>query len=289
MQSKHGYGCIFLLGIFSIFLAITLVQRNSFLPSDSVVIVLSPHFDDAALSVGGIIARFKGEKYVVTFFSTPTTTAKSLAEWDALSGFMTSDEARVSRPQENRGATQLLNAHAINAAYTDTQYHARTPAESLEVEKSMAADIMNLISSFPNTSVNVFGPSYFGADVTHPDHASLSRAFAQSISQAKNKNVHFYFYEDVPYVYKRFGMNIHLKDLLSTYYPNLSFRETNEFLTGDEVSRKIESIGLYTSQIRAFDTLKENILSETSTFVLHRCRILFFIQPCEVIYEATPH
>ena len=251
--------------------------------SGSVLIVLSPHFDDAVLSVGGILSEFAGQKYVVTFFSTPTTTKQYLTWWDRISGFEKSSDSHFKRMNENNNALKIIGTQAINENYLDGQYENRTSSTSAIIVNNIIQNIDEVINSMGSTSVVVLGPSYFGEKDTHKDHALLSKAFAQVIKNKTHNNTVFYFFEDLPYTYSKFGnSSIKLQEILSNFYPELTFSQKVLYISQKSFDLKIMSMKSYTSQLKAFSFLNEDLLTNIFNFETNRCSPLI----CEVIYEA---
>ncbi len=252
------------------------------------LIVLSPHFDDAILSVGGIISEFNDPKYIITFFSTPFSTPQYLTNWDKMSGFKKSTEARAIREQENRTAATTLGANVTNIDYIDNQYEKRSSTDNSSLIQSMTRDIGQIIESASNTNaeLTIIGPSYFGEKITHPDHLLVSKAFIQAVKNKCYTNVHFYFYEDLPYTHKRFGEEeVTLDKLLTDFYSGLQLDKQEIFISQQAFDSKREGIKLYTSQVKALNSQGEDIIQIITQFGMNRCPQFPLPQkPCEVIY-----
>lgn len=273
--------------MFAVFVYCREISSKNANTSGTVLIVLSPHFDDGILSVGGIISDFRGPKYIVTFFSTPTTTLQYLTPWDKMSGFDESYDARDARLEENDLAAQIVGTKVIDENYTDRQYGERTASTSFLIQNDIAKDVEQIINSMGSTSVIVLGPSYFGDKVTHPDHLLVSKALALIVRNKKYQNVHFYFYEDLPYVYKRFtNGKIELDKVLTNFYPGLKIKKKEVYISQKSFNLKILGIKSYTSQMKAFRFLKENLVENIINFDRKRCSKVLISNPCEVIYEA---
>jgi LmbE family N-acetylglucosaminyl deacetylase len=88
-------------------------------------IVLSPHLDDAALSLGGTIARAtaKGaEVTVVTVFGGDSQDQRPAGDWDRKCGYATAGEAARSRRLEEARACRALRAKGLPLPFADEQY-----------------------------------------------------------------------------------------------------------------------------------------------------------------------
>lgn len=254
---------------------------------DNTLIVLSPHFDDAVLSVGGLISDFNGPKYIVTFFSTPKVTTQFLTEWDKISGFRQSIDAKEVRENENNSAAILLGANVINKNYVDNQYETRSQKDICDIINFIAKDIELIIESNNNKQVTFVGPAYFGKNNTHPDHLLVSKAFIQVIRNNNYTNANFFFYEDLPYTYKRFGTHeITLDKILTNFYNGIHLKKRELFISKEAFDSQLDAIRLYSSQIKAFDSLGEDIVKDITNFELNRCpQFPLPSRPFEVIYE----
>ena len=264
---------------------------------NSVTIVLSPHFDDAVLSLGGLLAKEKGHSVVATFFTgavgdttaeeSGTGAAIALTEWDKISGFSNSAEATPSRTEENKAAVTDLGSSAINYGHFDTEYGKRTVSEDGILIRTIAGEIETLIKTFSEYPVFVYGPAEFGDIITHPDHKTLHRAFVQvSKKYAGDTRVHFFIYEDYPYVARfRAGTTTPLAEFLEKSN-GVTLEESALALTRSDLVKKGLALSRYTSQIRAFSILREHLVPDTLRFNSLRCRhTLSTLPACEVVYK----
>jgi LmbE family N-acetylglucosaminyl deacetylase len=89
------------------------------------IVVLSPHLDDAALSLGGAIAgasRSGASVEVVTVFANDPDSTAPPGPWDAVCGFRTAGEAARLRREEDRRACELLGATPRWLPFADVEY-----------------------------------------------------------------------------------------------------------------------------------------------------------------------
>jgi LmbE family N-acetylglucosaminyl deacetylase len=132
------------------------------------VVVLSPHLDDAALSVGATIAASAAagaDVHVITVFANDPAAAGPASAWDAACGFGTAGEAAAARRIEDADACAILGADAHWLPFADRDHVA--PADGDRVwaavaELAAGADV-------------VLAP---GWPLHHADHAWLARAVA---------------------------------------------------------------------------------------------------------------
>ena len=89
------------------------------------VVVLSPHLDDAAFSLGATIAmsaRAGSRVTIVTVFAGDPASGKPAGEWDRLAGFSSAGDAARARREEDRRACDLLGAAPVWLEFEDEQY-----------------------------------------------------------------------------------------------------------------------------------------------------------------------
>ena len=89
------------------------------------IAILSPHLDDAVLSLGAAVARATRRtddvQIVGVMANDPDSTA-SAGAWDRWSGFRTVGEAARARREEDQRACVLLGAKPVWLPYGDEQY-----------------------------------------------------------------------------------------------------------------------------------------------------------------------
>lgn len=286
------YGTPFLLSfafVGGLFLTIRLPNKEINLP-DNIAIILSPHFDDAALSLGGFMAENNSPVVVITFFGgKPAETLQG--SWDILSGFKDSAEAVTQRTEENARALAKAKAYPLNLNYVDFQYRReRDEAAEENLTALIEKDIGTIIENFSDTkTLSIYGPAEFGPDITHTDHKTLHEAFVKiAREKTAQKNLRFFFYEDFPYVARYQGSATNsLQDFLEKN-SGLKLLKLSLSVSTTTLDTKIKAINAYTSQEKAFEALGANIAREAKNFTGNRCK-----KPgktpyaCEVVYEIT--
>lgn len=289
-ESKSGFwkdsGVPFILcfGLVStLFLIIHPFNKVDKLPK-KIAIVLSPHYDDAVLSLGGFMAEQKIPVIVATFFSGKPKEA-IWGGWDLLSGFKNSDEAVTARNDENLRALRSTGAYPLNLSYLDFQYrYDRTVASREIIFNSIKKNLETILAEFSKLDdVSIYGPSEFGLNITHPDHKILHDAFLAIVKdKLTEENVHFFFYEDFPYTRRYNAENsIPVKTYLEKQNPDLVLNELPILLTPYALQKKIIAVASYISQFNAFYNQGANIETLAETFTKNRCPK----QACEVVYE----
>jgi LmbE family N-acetylglucosaminyl deacetylase len=133
------------------------------------VVVLSPHLDDAALSVGATIAASTAagaDVHVITVFANDPAAPGPAGRWDAACGFATAAAAAAGRRDEDARACAILGAHPHWLAFAD-----RDSAAAAEGDEVWAA-----VTELAGPADIVLAP---GWPLHHADHAWVARAVAQ--------------------------------------------------------------------------------------------------------------
>jgi LmbE family N-acetylglucosaminyl deacetylase len=134
------------------------------------VAVLSPHFDDAAFSLGAFIwkaGRAGHRVRVVTVFANRVDSSSPPHRWDARCGFSSGREAALCRRSEDTEACTLLGAEPIWLEFAEHAYRQAHRASDVDAAMARAtadADLI-LVPSFP---------------LDHPDHRLVSDAVRNS-------------------------------------------------------------------------------------------------------------
>ncbi len=117
--------------------------------------VVSPHLDDAVLSVGASLARAAGrgaEIDVVTVLAgDPGAPDVAPGSWDEAAGFATAAAAAAARREEDRAACELLGARPVWLPYWDRDYGIERPVDAVHAELGSAlagADVI-LVPGWP--------------------------------------------------------------------------------------------------------------------------------------------
>ncbi|GAA2532840.1 hypothetical protein GCM10010295_14020 [Streptomyces intermedius] len=95
-------------------------------------VVLSPHFDDAALSVAALVRRLPRPLTVVTVFGGPPPEGSPVSWWDTTCGFSSAAEAYACRRAEDARACALLEAEQTLLPNPDGPYGTAGPLRGLD-------------------------------------------------------------------------------------------------------------------------------------------------------------
>lgn len=282
LNVSKRWGVIAIVAVLLI-LAFLLVSSGKNKNTDT-VIIFSPHYDDAVLSLGGLLSVRNSNTTVITFF-TGAPEPKVMGDWDKISGFEDSTSALISRKNENLVALKS-SVQKIDLGYVDSQY--RKSTENIEdLELNITKDIQNIITSYGTTTkLVVYGPAIFSEDINNPDHKIVHEAFVQAIQDFPQSNVTFRFYEDFPYI-ERFN-----KESVISVKKNIEnetgflVKEEKIMLRASDVNSKVGAIGKYTSQVKAFSAQGIDILKQAEQYTSKRCIVGGSPKPCEVAYEV---
>jgi LmbE family N-acetylglucosaminyl deacetylase len=249
------------------------------------IVILSPHFDDGVLSLGGFMAKREQELLVATFF-TQRPTEILHTNWDKISGFSNSDDAIFSRTKENENALAPFNTIIKNYDYPDFQYRKRN--QDKEIRNGITKDIQSIVETYENREIFIYGPAIFGEKITHPDHKIVHDAFMDFFRTNKKTNLHFFIYED--FLYIRQFMNTSLgnfNDFLNKQ-ENIISKENSVELDKSELDEKISSIYAYPSQVKAFISLGDDLGIIADKFFQSRCKITYpDFYACEVVHSFS--
>ncbi|WP_206453499.1 PIG-L family deacetylase [Aurantimonas marina] len=187
-------------------LAIVLPPPVAANPGAGVDLILSPHVDDAALSLGGMLAEHRGDgrrRIVCNVFSdqayqsglrAPTHTLAALAAAeDRLAGRILGYESR------DGGLAGAQDRHRLPLARTLGWTEASVRLESTFCREiaDLAARILDLLAREPATGdVRLFAPSGIGG---HLDHLLVRLAVCDLLADGALDPAQTQFYEDLPY------------------------------------------------------------------------------------------
>jgi LmbE family N-acetylglucosaminyl deacetylase len=148
------------------------------------VVVVSPHLDDAVLSLGAAVvhaARRGARVTVLTVLAGDPESDRPAGEWDVRAGFATAGQAARARRGEDRRACSLVGARPIWLPYSDYQYDRGGDDDAIRADVVAAVgDAQVLLPGFP---------------LMHDDHAWLFDLLRDAFDQARVG-----FYVEQPYV-----------------------------------------------------------------------------------------
>jgi len=117
------------------------------------VVVVSPHADDAALSLGAAIShavRGGSQVTILTVLAGDPGSTAPAGDWDRRAGFGTAGEAAAARREEDAAACARLGARPLWLPYSDEQYErGGSDDEVLEAVVDAVGSALVLLPGFP--------------------------------------------------------------------------------------------------------------------------------------------
>src|ERR1700682_4761464 len=86
------------------------------------IVVVSPHFDDAALGAAHLLTTYPGSTVITVLAGWPTSYPDEPTSWDACGGFKAGDDVVAARREEDRAAMSYLDATPVWLEFPDHQY-----------------------------------------------------------------------------------------------------------------------------------------------------------------------
>jgi len=86
------------------------------------IVVVSPHFDDAALGAAHLIGTYPGTTVITVLGGRPPAYPDPVSDWDAAGGFKVGDDVVATRRSEDRAAMTSLGAEPVWLEFADHQY-----------------------------------------------------------------------------------------------------------------------------------------------------------------------
>jgi LmbE family N-acetylglucosaminyl deacetylase len=135
------------------------------------IAVVSPHSDDAVLSLGAAIAswvRAGRSVEVVTVLALDLDSDAPAGGWDRRAGYATEGEAARARRAEDRAACALLGARPSWLSFGSSDYERHGHDQ----------DVAEAVRAAVSEATAVLVP---GSPLTHPDHGWLHRLLAERL------------------------------------------------------------------------------------------------------------
>jgi LmbE family N-acetylglucosaminyl deacetylase len=161
-------------------------------PGAGRAVVVSPHLDDAVLSVGAAVASWGRQGVAVEVLTVLAGDPDSQAPaggWDRRGGFETEAEATRGRRAEDARACRELGATTSWLPFGDGQYE----------RHGTDADVRAAVIDAVGDADSVLLP---GSPLSHPDHEWLVRTVADASLSARRLG----FYVEQPYAARAGGM-----------------------------------------------------------------------------------
>jgi LmbE family N-acetylglucosaminyl deacetylase len=131
------------------------------------LVVVSPHFDDAALGSAHLLGTYPGSTVITVLGGRPPSYPAKVTRWDAAGGFVAGDDVVGVRQREDREAMAVLGAEPVWLDFADHQY--LDPGDRPTPEEVAPVLMDAIVAARPSA---VFLPM----GLAHPDHVLTHRA-----------------------------------------------------------------------------------------------------------------
>jgi len=152
------------------------------------IVVLSPHFDDAAMGAGHLLSSYDDTTVVTVLGGRPPAYPEEVSDWDALGGFVAGDDVVAVRREEDVAAMSVLESGYRWLEFSDHQYLA--PADR-PTPAAVAPVLAATVDELEPTAV--FVPMGLG----NPDHVMVHEA--SLLVRAERPDLEWFCYEDHGY------------------------------------------------------------------------------------------
>jgi LmbE family N-acetylglucosaminyl deacetylase len=193
-------------------------------------LIVSTHFDDAALSVAHLLQRAGQAATVVTVCAGSPPRDRPASDWDVRSGFASGREAARIRRLEDERSCAVTGARRALLRHLDGPYRKRPPR----------AQIVRLaVERLLGDGAVLWLPAGIGG---HPDHEAVRIALLPLAARLPAARVRVY--ADLPYA-GRHGYRLPL--VVARALPGLRGGDVD--LRGTALERKLEAVRCHASQI----------------------------------------
>ena len=114
------------------------------------IVVVSPHFDDAALGAAPLLATYPGSTVITVLAGRPPSYPDEVTSWDAAGGFTSGDDVVGVRQEEDRAAMASMGATPVWLDFSDHQY---LSADQRPTATQVAPSLRRAIADTSATSV----------------------------------------------------------------------------------------------------------------------------------------
>jgi LmbE family N-acetylglucosaminyl deacetylase len=156
------------------------------------IVVVSPHFDDAALGAAHLLTTYPGSTVITVLAGRPPTYPDEVTSWDAAGGFTSGDDVVGVRQVEDRAAMASMGAAPVWLDFPDHQY---LTADQRPTASEVAPSLQRAIAATSATSV------FLPMGLANPDHVLTHDAGlrARASMEDDGSDVVWFCYEDAGY------------------------------------------------------------------------------------------
>lgn len=154
------------------------------------LLIVSPHLDDAVLSVGQVMAG-RPEAIVATVFAGTPRRPRQLTTFDQGCGYSSAGQAMRERRQDDTRALAVLAARPVHFGFSDHQYGPRE-GTGVELAQHIAHRLLGLVDELAPALHVAVGP----LGLAHPDHLATADGFRLALES--RPDLEGWLYEDLP-------------------------------------------------------------------------------------------
>jgi LmbE family N-acetylglucosaminyl deacetylase len=156
------------------------------------IVVVSPHFDDAAMGAGHLLASYPVTTVVTVLGGQPPAYPDVPTEWDALGGFVAGDDVVAIRQQEDVAAMAVLESGYRWLDFADHQY---LEPDDRPTPEQVAPVLAETLGELRPTSV------FFPMGLGNPDHVMVHDAclLVRASTASSDSPPEWFCYEDHGY------------------------------------------------------------------------------------------
>lgn len=140
-------------------------------------VVISPHFDDAVLSCGRLLAEVAPATVITITGGDRRDGYDEVTPWDALGGFQPGDDVVAARRAEDVAALGVLGCTSTYLHFTDHQYDLPHPGAERPALEDVAAAIAAKLDELAPTAV------FVPIGLANPDHVMTGDACLQIVQR----------------------------------------------------------------------------------------------------------
>jgi LmbE family N-acetylglucosaminyl deacetylase len=154
------------------------------------IVVVSPHFDDAALGAAHLLTTYPGSTVITVLAGWPPAYPDEPTDWDACGGFKAGDDVVAARREEDRAAMGYLQATPVWLDFADHQY-------LLTSERPRPAAVAPALEA----AIRSAEPSavFLPMGIANPDHVLTHDAGILVREQLAGAPITWFCYEDHGY------------------------------------------------------------------------------------------
>lgn len=201
-------------------------------------LIVSPHLDDAVLSVGQVMAG-RPNMTVCTVFAGVPQDRGQFTTYDLDCGFRSAEESIHIRRDEDRAALARLKGRPCWLDFPDHQYG--EPVNEAAIVDALT-DVVEQVQ--PTLLLGPLG-------LAHPDHHTTRRVYQRLVSRV---GIEAWVYEDLP---SRVLWPEEVPEALA-WWKGAGHRPELGFVGTGPLRRKLEAVGCYRSQLWALKGLNEH-------------------------------